>query len=135
MNYSAGTDMLLKRLNNNPPLIWEESETGIQFEATEVEVYDALFSLNKCFQVNGCATLENFLYDVGVHTDIINQTEASSCGWSFECYAGYDAPIIEMNVAYRIDGDKVIFIIDWERMPCAGVLDCMGYKDECDMAV
>ena len=135
MNYSIQAAKLLKQLNNNPPLTWEESTTGIRFEATEVEVMQALMDLNKEFQANGVTTLESFLTFLQVHPEEIKETNADKHGWNFECFGGCEAMWIDLDVAYRIEGSLVIFIIDYNRMPCVGCIDCLGYRDECDMHI
>ncbi len=125
MYYERGTFELLSHFANEK-VLFKELSSGIIFEATPFELARADFEFNKQFQIVGQATIADFLSYFGIET---NGTEITK-GWCFDCFDGWEAPIIDFTCKHTIEDNKVIFTLEASIGPCAGFMDCMGCFSE-----
>lgn len=126
------TKRLLEEIGAFTPVTWEIMDVylsnglPIQFEASYVDVLKNMLEANVYFASDEYFNIADFI-DLfpGPNLLCLDDVRVEIPGWSFQCFAGYKAPVIQNeDPTSRTEHGKLIFELRLTPLPCDGAYEC-----------
>ena len=125
----AATEILIRNVGHDTPLIWRDKDSNILIKTTYFKMLEAMFMLNEGFVSSEFSTFGDFLELLEYQSiEIPNSynNEILSEGWCWECCADWDGPWLDIEVNTVNENGKTILEFYFNHKYCSGCYDCIG---------